>query len=372
MHNPLAMIRPLLGIVPPHLLRELARNGTRAERDLALRTLATDQASRGTREIAELGEPEEDRALARSVLVRKRRTIYDGGGQETLPGTIMRNEGSQRGSDIAGNEAYEGLGATWDFYHAVYQRNSIDDAGLPLDATVHYGQRYDNAFWDGHQLVFGDGDGKYFNRYTVAVDVIGHELTHGVTGHEAKLRYFGQPGALNESISDVFGSLVKQFTLRQTATQADWLIGAGLFTSRVKADSGRQAALRSMRAPGTAYHDPVLGRDPQPGTMARFVHTSQDNGGVHLNSGIPNRAFFLVATKLGGHAWEHAGRIWYETLRDRELRPTTSFLGFAFRTVLAATRLYGGTSRECQAVLEAWRQVGVMLPDARTPSSAAA
>src|SRR6185312_7752790 len=97
----------------------------------------------------------------------------------------------------------------------VYGRDSLDGAGLPLDASVHYGDRYDNAFWDGTRMVFGDGDGTTFTRFTVAVDVVGHELTHGVTEHAAGLAYRGQSGALNESVSDVFGSLVKQRALGQ-------------------------------------------------------------------------------------------------------------------------------------------------------------
>ncbi len=205
-------------------------------------------------------------------------------------------------------------------------------------------------------MVFGDGDGDLFNRFTISVDVIGHELTHGVTQHEASLAYIYQSGALNESVSDVFGSLVKQFQLKQTADQADWLIGQGLFTAKVHG-----VALRSMKAPGTAYDDPTLGKDPQPQDMQHYVFTTQDNGGVHINSGIPNHAFYLVATKIGGYAWEKAGRIWYETLRDPKLRPSSSFRSFALLTITNADRLYGHTSSERQAVIEAWKEVGVRV-----------
>ena len=191
----------------------------------------------------------------------RQRTVYDGGGAETLPGRVVRNEGQGASADVAVNEAYDGLGATFDFYRDILDRNSIDDEGLHLDATVHYGQQYDNAFWNGQQMVFGDGDGDLFNRFTIALDVIGHELTHGVTGDEAGLVYVGQPGALNESISDVFGTLVKQYARHEDVAKADWLIGAGLFTARVHG-----VALRSMKAPGTAFDDPVLGHDEQPAT----------------------------------------------------------------------------------------------------------
>src|SRR5262249_54278963 len=150
--------------------------------------------------------------------------------------------------------------------------------------------------------------------------------------------YIGQPGALNESISDVFGSLVKQYKLKQTADKADWLIGAGLLGKNVKGK-----ALRSMAEPGTAYDDPVLGKDPQPGNMKDYVQTSEDSGGVHVNSGIPNRAFFLAATKIGGFAWEKAGRIWYDTIRDKSLKPTSTFHQFAHRTVMNAGHLFGSS-----------------------------
>jgi Zn-dependent metalloprotease len=184
--------------------------------------------------------------------------------------------------------------------------------------------------------------------------VIGHELAHGVTEDETGLVYMFQPGALNESISDVFGSLIKQRAAGQTASEADWLIGAGLFTNAV---NGR--ALRSMKAPGTAYDDPIIGKDPQPAHMKDYVNTQQDNGGVHINSGIPNRAFYQAAVDLGGFAWEKAGRIWYETLRDSALRNNTGFTRFANLTVSTATRLYGPDSTVPAIVADAWKTVGI-------------
>jgi Zn-dependent metalloprotease len=267
----------------------------------------------------------------------------------------VRTEGERAVGDVAVNEAYDGLGATFELYADVYDRNSIDGRGLPLDGTVHYERDYDNAFWNGERMVFGDGDGQVFGRFTGSVDVIGHELTHGITQYTAGLVYRDQAGALNESISDVFGSLVLQYAQKQTADEASWLIGQGLFTSRVKG-----VALRSLKAPGTAYDDPVLGRDPQPATMAGYVHTEDDDGGVHTNSGIPNHAFYLVATRIGGHAWERAGRIWYDTLLAG-MKPTTDFAGFAALTLAAATRRYGEGSAEADAVRAGWSGVGVAI-----------
>jgi Zn-dependent metalloprotease len=299
--------------------------------------------------------PQPGRLVALAVEGEKRRTIFDARHRQELPGRVVRREDQEHTGDAAVDEAYDGLGATYDFFWEIYDRHSIDDNGLALNAIVHFDREYNNAFWDGQQMVFGDGDGDLFNRFTISLDIIGHELTHGVTEDEARLQYFAQAGALNESMSDVFGSLVKQYVLRHDADTADWLIGAGLLTAHVHG-----VALRSMKEPGTAYDDAVLGKDPQPAHMRDFVRTFEDNGGVHINSGIPNRAFYLLATQLGGFAWERAGRIWYETLRSAQLRPNAGFRRFARLTISNAVRLYGRNSTEEQAVRTSWEQVGVL------------
>lgn len=342
------------GIVPPYLLARLAQSEAPELHDAAMaaqKTLRHDEPRRarltfsldaGHRLVAELSDA-------------PNRTISDGHGTEALPGTPVRREGDPAVKDVAVNEAYDGLGATFALYSEVYARNSIDGKGLPLDGTVHYGTGYDNAFWNGERMVFGDGDGQVFGRFTSSFTVIGHELTHGVTQYAAGLIYKDQPGALNESISDVFGSLVEQYAKKQTVTTASWLIGEGLFTKKVKG-----VALRSMKAPGTAYDDPQLGKDPQPADFAHYVQTADDDGGVHLNSGIPNRAFYLVAHRLGGHAWERAGRIWYDTLLSG-LKPTTGFAAFGAATAAAAAARYGGSSAEVAAVRAGWSGVGVAI-----------
>jgi len=344
-------------IVPPEIFERIARNGDDQQREWALSTLSRDHSLRAARlQNILTGTDAVHRvdALAMAPAGVPKRTISDVHGTEQLPGEVVRAEGGPASGDEAADEAYDGFGATYKLYWEVFQRNSIDDAGMPLDGVVHYGQGYDNAFWDGNRMIFGDGDGQLFNRFTISLDVIGHELTHGVTEHTIGLNYWQQPGALNESISDVFGSLVKQYQLGQSADQADWLIGAGLLTSNVHGE-----ALRSMKSPGEAYDDPVLGKDPQPAHMRDFVETTTDNGGVHTNSGIPNHAFYLLATKLGGNAWDKAGEIWYLTIRDPQLKPTARFRTFALGTRRAARRLYGIGSPEEGCVVEAWGEVGV-------------
>jgi Zn-dependent metalloprotease len=177
-----------------------------------------------------------------------------------------------------------------------------------------------------------------------------------VTQYESNLFYQGQSGALNESFSDVMGIQVKQRILNQTAEQADWLIGAGMFTSKVNG-----VALRSMKAPGTAYDDPVIGKDPQPANMKDYVRTSKDNGGVHINSGIPNHAFYLVATELGGYAWEKAGKIWYNAFLLGRVRSRATFQDAANVTSKVAGELFGIGSSEQKAVKDGWAGVGIKV-----------
>ncbi|QTP55815.1 peptidase M4 family protein [Billgrantia sulfidoxydans] len=334
--------------LPPYVLERIASAGSARLSESARQTLLADRQFR-----ARAGGVPLPQGSARRG--ESARYVHDAEQHQILPGRLVRREGEGDSGDPAVDEAYHGLGATYRLFWEAFERHSIDDDGMALLATVHYGKDYENAFWDGRQMVFGDGDGELFNRFTVALDIVAHELTHGVIQHEAALAYAGQSGALNESLCDVFGSLAKQRELGQSVDEADWLIGKGLFTERV---AGR--ALRSMANPGSAYDDPLLGRDPQPGHMDAFVVTEADNGGVHINSGIPNRAFHLAAMALGGHAWERAGRIWYDTLVDRRLEQDSDFAAFAMLTLDNAERRYGAASTEAGAVREGWRGVGVL------------
>ena len=354
----------ICSIVPPHLFDRIARTGTPEEREAALNTLAIDHSIRTVRV--------QNAALAATMVRRPipgpgghgqpERTIFDAEHHSNRHATrVLRTEGQPPCHDRPANEAYDGLGDTYRFYWEVLSRDSIDGAGLPLLGEVHFGRAYDNAFWDGHRMMFGDGDGRLFTGFTSALEVIGHELTHGVTGNTINLLYTSQSGALNESISDVFGCLVKQYKLGQTADAASWLIGEGIMGGAMQGQ-----ALRSMKAPGTAYDG-----DSQPDHMSRYVNTSEDNGGVHTNSGIPNRAFYLVATALGGHAWERAGRIWYQVLTARMVPQDAPFAAFAQATVAAACGLYGAGSTEARAVADAWREVGV-LQASQVPTAAVA
>lgn len=344
-------ICPICCILPPYMAEQIVRNGDEDQKAWAMETLIVSEQFRGRREavggIATFTIPAGE----------KRRTIFDAQNKTDLPGNPVRREGEPDSKDPAVNEAYDGAGATYDLFAEIFERNSIDDRGMRLDSTVHYGKNYDNAFWNGSQMVYGDGDGELFNRFTIAIDVIGHELTHGVTQFEAGLIYNGEPGALNESMSDVFGIMVKQRYNDQKVDASDWIIGAGLLTEKVKG-----VGIRSMKAPGTAYDDPVLGKDPQPAHVKDMYKGTGDNGGVHINSGIPNHAFYLTAMELGGYAWEKAGKIWYIALRDR-LRQRSNFKRAATVLLSVAGELYGSDSAEQKAVRNAWEKVGVLTPD---------
>jgi Zn-dependent metalloprotease len=340
--------QPLHCILPPDLLDRLARAGDEAVRTAALDTMQFDHLFRLTR--AEMASRRGGRQSRPITFARiggqPQRTIYDQR-HSTIqrPGKVARTEGQRAVADSAVNQAYDGFGFTYDFYWSMFQRDSIDGQGLPILGMVHYGTRYDNAFWDNvRDMFFGDGDGQILTQTTAGIDVVGHELTHGVTQHEANLTYSGQSGALNESISDVFGIQVKQYALKQDVTQSDWLIGADIVGPALK------PALRSMKAPGTAN-----AHDTQPSTMDGYVQ----GGDVHTNSGIPNHAFYVVATTLGGHAWDAAGRIWYATLTDPALAAGSAFQDFAKLSLLHAQRTYGLGSKEASAVKAGWDAVKV-------------
>ncbi|MFL6176367.1 MAG: protealysin inhibitor emfourin [Ornithinibacter sp.] len=371
-HPPLPAVPHHCSIVPPYLLEALAASDDPALSAPAQATLDVDAELRQGRRTADL-RPDRPRTprprLAPGTTAGPVRAIHDAEHGTTLPGTLVRSEGQPPTGDQGVTEAYDGLGATWQLWQETYGRNSLDGKGLPLVATVHFGNDYDNAFWDGTQMVFGDGDGVIFLPFTRSVDVIGHELAHGVTQYTSGLNYQDQSGALNESISDVFGVLVKQRVLGQSADQADWLVGAELLAPGVNG-----VALRSMAAPGTAYDDPRLGKDPQPAHMSGYVDTTDDNGGVHINSGIPNKAFHVVATTLGGNAWEVAGQVWVDTITG-DISADCDFATFARLTVAAATARHGADSEVVAAVTAGWDAVGLgtaaSAPSAPAPTTPA-
>jgi Zn-dependent metalloprotease len=285
--------------------------------------------------------------------------IYDAGGQEQTPGALISRDAAPAAGGPGADEAYEHVETVRQFYQQVFGRNSLDGSGLSIDSSVHYGTNFSNALWNGQQMVYGDGDGKVCTRFTVDLDVIGHELTHGVVQYTCNLVYAGESGALNEHLADVLGSVIKQWFAKQSTTDptTTWLIGEHIFLQQPN-------AVRSMKAPGSAYKVKVASNpdqfitDQQVAAMAQYYSGGLDSGGVHINSGIPNHVFYIASTQIGGNSWEKLGKVWYDVMSGGSLSAQATFLQFATLTVQQAkTNLGDGAS---QVVQKAWQTVGVL------------
>ncbi len=286
--------------VPPHVLDNLARTG-RGNARLTIQQSKLSRTKRSLKDVpmgtfAGIATPGEGP-----------RKVYDCQNQWVQQVDLARDEGGSATADDAVNNAYEFAGKVRDFFREL-ERNSYDNIGSDIILNVHYGADYNNAFWDGDELTFGDGDGTIFVNFANSLDVVAHEFAHGVTQFTADLDYYSQSGALNESFSDVFGSAITQHVLGQDAGNADWLIGDEIMGPDLFGES-----LRSMKAPGTAYENSIIGNDPQPDHMVNYYTGLFDNQGVHINSGIPNKAFCLVSMAIGT---DKATLIWYHALQN--------------------------------------------------------
>ncbi|HRC45340.1 MAG TPA: M4 family metallopeptidase [Nitrospira sp.] len=340
----------LCSIIPPHIFDQLTKSDDSKVRQLAIDAIAAGSAARAVRSTLSMMA---GWAAVPSPSAKCHRLVYDvkHGNFNDLPGTLMREERDPRSDDPAVNEAYTHSGTTYNFYKKVFQRNSLDDRGMSLISSVHLGRNLNNAFWTGEQMCYGDGDSRIFIRFTKSLDVVGHELSHGVISHTCNLVYANEPGALNEHFADVFGSLVKQWRRRQSVKSADWMIGNDIMGPATTAK-----CLRTFKAEKAYENDPLLGTDPQPKHLRDKYNGSSDNGGVHINSGIPNHAFYLVANEIGGKAWERTGRIWYKTLL--KLTSTSRFSDMVESSTETASTLYGAGSTEHKALVKAWKAVG--------------
>jgi Zn-dependent metalloprotease len=282
-----------------------------------------------------------------------RREIYDSATTATQRKKLVRAEGDPATPDTDVTAAYDYLGLVHAFFHDMLGRESIDNKGLDLVANVHYRKNYMNAFWDGDEMTFGDGDGVIFTSFAESLDVVAHELAHGVTQFTAGLVYQGQSGALNEHFSDVFGTAITQWHLGQRTEDADWLIGDEIMGPTLYGE-----ALRSMREPGKAYDNPLLGKDPQPDHMDGLYKGNADNGGVHINSGIPNRAFYLTSMELGDTM--AATRVWYHALQNlwskANFKDAVDRIALSARVLVLAGQVPKGTP---QIIRGAFRDVGL-------------
>ena len=348
---------PIQCIIPPYITDELVKS---ADPQVRSRAIAQGRSAARMRAFREAAQAMPTLMVAMAPNKKRNRLIYDSRQTDQLPGTLVRSEGQAKVADGGVNEAYDGAGDTYDFYYKLFDRNSLDDNGMTLTSSVHVAEVDDNgqlvamnnAFWNGEQMAYGDGDGVIFRRFTLSLDVIGHELTHGVESFTSNLEYRAQPGALNEHFADVFGILVRQWKTGETAAKANWVVGA-----EVLVPASTRRGIRDMENPGTAFvNDPDLGTDPQPATMAKLYTGPRDRQGVHINSGIPNRAFVLAAKSIGGKAWDVTGRIWYKTML--QLTTTSQFIDCAKMSVEVAA---GEGAAAKKAVRAAWKKVGITV-----------
>jgi Zn-dependent metalloprotease len=286
-----------------------------------------------------------------------RRRVYSAGGSTSLPGALKVSEGGAPGADAQVRAAYENTGATYNFYRSTFGRDSWDGAGAALVSTVHYGQGYANAYWDGTQMVFGDGDGEELGPLALALDITAHELTHAVTDATAGLVYQNEPGALNEAMSDIFAAAAESWARGGVVDARTWTVGEEVYTPGTAGD-----ALRYMASP-TADG---MSRDYYP---QRYTG-GQDHGGVHLNSGIANLAFQLLVAggqhprgatqvQVVGVGMAKAQAIFYRAL-TAYLVSTSTFAAARVATRQAAQDLYGAEA--ALSVEQAWAAVGVGAP----------
>jgi Zn-dependent metalloprotease len=338
-------------IVPPKLMRRLAADqpeGSDLKGILQATYLATERL-RATRE-AIRGSLVSQRSNFLTHDVESppaEQRLFDCQQRHSLPGKPV--DPSQSGD--SGIKTVHDITAKLDeFYRNVLHRNSVDNRGIDLVSSIHYREYdtrpYDNAFWNGQQMVYGDGDDVIFGPMYASPDVIGHEITHGVTQYESGLRYEGEPGALNESVSDCFGAVFNQWLNGWSVDNREgWLIGARLIAQPTR-DKGI-TCLRDMVDPGAGHC-----LSPQPSSYSQFDPT----GDVHDNSGIPNHAFALFARALGGNSWDRSIKIWYDACVDRRLSGSATIADFARLTVVAATQDGAGAE-----ATEAWRNVEVSV-----------
>lgn len=295
-------------------------------------------------------------------------TIYDAKHEEDPDWSdenIARRKDGPVHEDYIVNDAHDNITHSLTFFQKL-GIDSFDGKGMPVKAAVHVGQNYNNSYYTRGTVNFGDGDGWLFKDDAKDLTVVAHELGHGIVGmYLGGLVYWGQSGALNESFADILGVSALQYVLGEKAVpQASWLFNqVGMVPYEDENGNEVHPALRSLKAPGTAYVDhPLIGTDPQPADMSGYYAGSEDNYGVHINSGIPNHAFYLAATKLGGQGWDTILPVWIETARVLPAR--TNFKTFAETTLRIAKSLYEGRPDVVRAIRQAWNKVRVLGPNA--------
>lgn len=264
---------------------------------------------------------------------------------------VVMVEGDSSNPSEAVQIVYDSIGKVRTFYKEILGIDKMFGCDSQINAVIHYGENYANAFWNSQAIFFGDGDQVNFGEFFHDIDIIAHELTHGFITFTADFDYSFQSGALNESVADVIGIMVKQYVANESSAESNWLIGESLLLNA--------PALRSMANPGSAYRFSDANYDLQVGHMCDYVNLNrnQDYGGVHINSGIPNKAFYLLATALGGYSWDIAGKIWVATMYHEDVKYNTNFEEFARVTVDVAYNEFD--SDVSKLTRQSWQDVGI-------------
>ena len=339
-------------IVPSDVLVELANDPrfSDAERKGLLDTAKLDLE---TRKVREQARRQTRAALAMSpslpvIAATPKVLVYDCKNATTLPGTLVTNPASS--SDGTVKRAFDTTTDVAAFYQQNYGRNSIDNAGMTLASSVHYGIDYNNAFWNGFQMTYGDGNGLIFIDFTLGDDVVCHELTHGVTQYTLQLVYTKEAGGLNESMSDVFGVMFQQWRAHKAGKDGavNWLVGKDVMGSQAIAKGFK--CLRDLSSPDAPH---CLAPQPKHYTQYR------PNMGPHTCSGIPNFAFYNAATAIGGPSWDIPGKIWYDAMASFGPSPNLTMSKFADRTRAVAAKLYPGKATVIAGVDAGWKAVGL-------------
>lgn len=297
----------ICSFIPPHIAKKVAET----DRTFAS-GIRVDSTLRTARE--------------KAVSVAGPITVYTASNKAVIPGSLVTED-----DEVASRVSN----------HAYLISQALNVQEFP-DGVVHYGEGYANAFFNGSYLIFGEGDGEIFGDFTASLDIMAHEFGHALVSLGPGLVYQGESGAMNEHYADVFGVCAQQWA---SQLQTDWRIGEEIMLDGV-------SAVRHMLHPGEAYDSPILGKDPQPGHMDQYKKIRADNGGVHLNSGIPNRAFALLCEKTQEPSWGRPLAMWRRALEDLQPRST-------FKDLAAATWRHSGGLNP--AVREAWAEVGVQV-----------
>jgi len=272
--------------------------------------------------------------------------VYDCQHGVSLPGVLVSNPATSADGSV--KRACVEAEAVAKFYWDIFRRDSIDAHHMTLVSSVHYSTKYNNAQWTGTEMLYGDGDGQIFVDFTLGNDVIGHELTHGVTQHSAGLAYSNEAGGLNESMSDVFGSMFRQWQGGQDVNAADWLIGKDIMGP--VATSRGYTCLRDMANPAASHC-----------LAPQITNFSQYHAGMdpHYSSGPPNLAFCKAAKAAGGHSWDKVGMVWYRALTAFPPSPNMLMSQFANRTRTLTQSMYPGDATVYNAVNNGWTAVGL-------------